>query len=262
MALKPGQNKTPAQRVADRKTAQDEVLMREVDDAVRQDRYADFGQKYGKIMLAVIVLGLVAFGGYLFWDSRQEAAMERRSETLVSALDQIEAGNLSTGSERLDPLVAEAQGGSKAAAQMLQAGIALEQGNNTEAARIFAAIAANENAPEAMRQLATIREVATRFDTMEPQQVIDRLGPLAVPGNPWFGSAGELVALAHLEAGNRRAAGTLLGEIAKADAVPETLRSRARQLAGLYGVDAIEDVDALLDDAAQPNGPLDAAAGQ
>ena len=32
-----------------------------------------------------------------------------------------------------------------------------------------------------------------------PQRVIDRLKPLATPGNPWFGSAGELVAMAMAE---------------------------------------------------------------
>lgn len=262
MALRPGQNKTSAERASERKSAQDQVFMREVDDAVRKDQYTDFGRKYGVPLVAVIVLGLVAFGGYLLWNSRQEAAMEQQSETLVSALDQIQAGNLSTGSERLDSLANEGEGGAQTAARMLQAGIALEQGNDAEAVRLFAAIAADEGAPAAMRDLATIREVAARFDTMEPEQVIERLRPLAVPGNPWFGSAGELVALAHLEAGNQDAAGALLAQIAQAEGVPEALRSRTRQLAGLYGVDAIGDVDEVLDEASGPNGPVAAAAGQ
>lgn len=262
MALRPGSSKPPAERAAQRKAAEDDVLMREVDDAVRQDQYADFGKKYGKPLLAVLVLAIAGFGAYLYWESRQEAAMERNSEQLVSALDQIEAGNLETASDRLAPLAAEGEGGSKAAAQMLQAGIAAEQGNSAEAARLFAAVAADEDAPPALRDLATIREVATRFDSMEPQQVIERLRPLAVPGNPWFGSAGELTAMAHLEAGNREQAGTLLAEIAKADDVPETLRSRARQVAGLLGVDAIEDVDALLEQQGQAPQTGGAAAPQ
>jgi hypothetical protein len=71
--------------------------------------------------------------------------------------------------------------------------------------------------------------------------VIDRLKPLAVPGKPWFGSAGELVAQAYLKQGKTEAAGALFGSIAKDKTVPDTLRRRARQLAGQLGVDAVED---------------------
>ena len=87
--------------------------------------------------------------------------------------------------------------------------------------------------------------------------------PLAVPGNAYFGSAGELVAMAYLEQGEREQAGTLFAAIAKDEDVPQSLRARTRQMAGLLGVDAIEDVDELLEsqdvgDAAN----ADAASGQ
>jgi hypothetical protein len=83
---------------------------------------------------------------------------------------------------------------------------------------------------------------------MKPADVIAQLGPLAKPGSAWFGSAGELVAMAHLESGNRAEAGKLFADIAKDEDQPETLRSRARQMAGLMGVDAVVDVDKLLKD--------------
>ena len=90
--------------------------------------------------------------------------------------------------------------------------------------------------------LARVREVSVNFDTMKPADVIAQLKDLATPGNPFFGSAGELVAMAHLEAGNRAEAGKLFAAMSKDEALPETLRSRARQMAGLLGVDAIDDV--------------------
>jgi hypothetical protein len=81
---------------------------------------------------------------------------------------------------------------------------------------------------------------------MQPQQVVDRLQPLAKPGNPWFGSAGELMAFAYLKQGKQDLAGPLFAAIAKDEDVPRTLRSRSRQMAGLLGFDAVEDVDATL----------------
>ena len=38
------------------------------------------------------------------------------------------------------------------------------------------------------------------FDTLKPEEVIARLQPLAKPGQPWFGSAGELTAMAYDQA--------------------------------------------------------------
>ena len=105
-----------------------------------------------------------------------------------------------------------------------------------------------EEAPAAMRDMARIREVTTNYDDRKPEEIIARLKDLAVPGNAFFGSAGELVAIAHLEAGDKDKAGALFSSMAKDEDLPDTLRTRSRQMAGLLGVDAIEDVDQLLED--------------
>ncbi|MEL6878717.1 MAG: hypothetical protein AAGL68_11565, partial [Pseudomonadota bacterium] len=144
--------------------------------------------------------------------------------------------------------LADGEAGAKASALMLQAGAALEQDDSAGAIALFAQLSGDENAPPALRDLATIREVATNFDEREPSEVIERLSGLAVPGNAFFGSAGELTAMAHLKAGNDAEAGAMFAAIAKDDGVPETLQSRARQMAGLLGVDAIEDPEELLEE--------------
>jgi hypothetical protein len=130
----------------------------------------------------------------------------------------------------------------------VQAGGALEEGDRERAVEIYTLIAADPEAPQPLRDLASIRAVATNFDQREPQDVIDRLAPLAVPGSAFFGSAAELTAIAHLELGNREEAGTLFAEIARDDTLPETLTRRSQQMAGLLGVDAIDDVEDVLRD--------------
>lgn len=220
--------------------------MREIDDAVRQDEYANLAARYGKPAMAALVLGLAGFGGYLLWDNHREGQREQQSERYVAALDQLEAGDLGRASAALDPVIAEAGGNVAAIAQMLKAGIAMEQNDAAGAAQLFAQVAASADAPPAMRDLAKIREVAATYDSRTPADVIAQLRPLATPGNPYYGSAGELVAMAYLEQGNRREAGALFAAIAKDENVPETLRARTRQMAGLLGVDAIGDVDQLL----------------
>lgn len=246
LALTPDNSLTPDDKRARAQAAQDDVLLREVDDAVRQDQYAQAAQRYGRPVGIALVLALLAFGGYLFWHSRQDAAREKDSETFVSALDQVERGNLGSAASALDPLVADGGAGAKASAQLLKAGIAMEQAKPNEAVKLYDAVAADGDAPQALRDLATIRSVTVRYDKLAPAEVIGRLKPLAVPGSAWFGPAGEMVAMAYLDQGKNAEAGALFAAIAKDKNTSETLRSRTRQMAGLLGVDAIDDVDTVL----------------
>lgn len=250
MALRPDSSLTPEEKRSRAQAAQEDVLLREVDEAVRQDQYAQAAQRYGKPALAAAALVLAAFGGYLWWGSRQDAAREKTSEQLVGALDRLERGDLPAADAALAPVIAEGDAGARAAARLLKAGIAMEQGKPAEAAALFDQVAADEDAPRALRDVAAIRAVAARYDTMKPADVIARLKPLAVPEGPFFGPAGELVAMAYLDQGNRAEAGALFAAISKDEETPDTLRSRSRQMAGLLGVDAIEDVDTVLRGAA------------
>ncbi len=231
-----------AEELRRRREAESEAALREIDEAYRQDQMAEFGRRYGKPLLAGILLALVALGGFLFWQHRQEQERERGSEALVTALDQVEAGNLAAAEQGLAPVLAEGSDGARALARMLTAGIAAQNGNARRAGEEFAAIADDGSVPAELRQLARIRQVALQFDQLPPQRVVALLADQARPGQPFFGSAGELVGMALLEQGNTQQAGALFGQIARDAAVPESLRSRARQMAGLLGVDTIEDV--------------------
>ncbi|RJY08025.1 tetratricopeptide repeat protein [Aurantiacibacter aquimixticola] len=222
-----------------------EMLMREVDEAVRQDQATTFAKKYGVPLGIAIVLLLAAFGGYLFWQNQTESRLQGQSEGLVQALDELEAGNAGIADTELSALT-DGDDGAAAMATMMRAGIAAERGQADEAATLFNAVADNGELPAEIRDIAAIRAVTAQYDDLQPQAVIDRLGPLAQPDNPYYGSAGELVAHAYLALGQRDQAGPLLVAISKNENVPQSIRSRTRQLAGSIGFDAIEDVDAAL----------------
>jgi hypothetical protein len=221
--------------------------MREIDEAVRQDDTLAFFKRYGTalgVAVALLILGMLA---YWWWESSREAELEAQSEAIISALDSVDADDFAGAQDKVAGLVDDGSVGARTVARFLQAGTALEQGEESRAVELYATIAADSETPEPLRDLALIREVATDFDRLEPSEVIAKLEGMAVPGHPWFGSAGELVAIAHLEAGNRKEAGTLFSQIAQDENLPETLRNRSRQMAGLLGVDAIEDVEELLE---------------
>lgn len=240
---------------------EDAILMREIDEAVRQDDATVFFKKYGVALVGLLIAAFAGMLIYWYWDSTNEAELEAQSEIIVGALDSVDAGDFPGASEKVASLIESGSPGARTVARFMQAAAALEQDDKGRAVELYAAIVADEEAPQPLRDLALIREISTNFDDRQPADIIAKLKPLAVPGNAYFGSAGELVAIAHLEAGDRDAAGTLFAEISKDEAIPETLRSRARQMAGLLGVDAIEDVDQLLkDEGVTTGGALSASA--
>lgn len=245
MARTPKTELTAQDKKAKADAAQQEALMREVDDAVRQSDFDSFMASYGKPLFGVIVLGLAAFGGYLFWDGQREGERERASEELVTALDQLEAGNNAAATERLEAI--EGEGTAAVSAKLMRAGIAAEEGRTDEAATLYREVADDTSAPETFRDIALIRSTALRFDAMEPAQVVAAMRPLAVPGDPFFASAGELLAHAYLEQGNRSEAGALFAQISRDESTPESARARMLNMAGILGVDAVDDVQALLD---------------
>jgi len=238
---------TSPQTDADKSAAlQQDALMREVDEAVRQDQFTDIAKKYGTQIALVVAIGLAGFGGWLWWTDHREATLETASEGLILAVDDMSAGKNDSAEQAFARVADDSEGGAKVIARLAQAGIATEGGRPDEAAKIYAEVAADSGAPQLYRDFALIRETLLRYDTMKPADVEARMKPLAVPGAAWFGSAGELLGHAYLDQGKDEQAGALFASIATDEKVPDSIRFRVRQVAGSMGVDAIDDVDETL----------------
>ena len=213
-------------------------FVREVDENLRRDQMAERAKRYGGLVAGAVVLFLLAVGGYLYWQDREQKQAEAGTEQLTGALQDIGANRLATAPATLDTLRQSDAEGVKAVAGLSRAALALQQGNRKLAATIYAEVAANEGLAQPYRDLALVRGTALEFDTLKPDQTIARLQPLAVPGQPFFGSAGEMVGMALIAKGQKPAAAQLFAKIAADEGVPDSLRARAVQVAGTLGLDA------------------------
>lgn len=223
-------------------------FLREVDEEVRKQQAIEFWQRWGKWIAVLVIVGLAALGGWLYWSSHQTRVAETQTEELAQILQDLDDGRIADVEERLAALGESSRPGIRAAALLTSADFALQQGENDRAIELFAEIAGDDGLPQQYRDLALIRQTATEFQRLEPQQVIDRLAGLAQPGNPWFGSAGELTAIALMRLERNQAAGELFAQIANDEDVPETMRTRAVQMAGVLGVDAVPDEPVVMEE--------------
>jgi len=218
-----------------------DTFMREVDDAVRADRLSSFAARYGRAIVVLVVVGLIALAGWLYWQSRQEAIAGNLGTKLSTALDTIGQGRPKAAASALAPLAKGDDPSYRALALMVQANAAAAQGDLVLSATRFGTVAADTSVDQALRDAALLRQMATAFDTIEPATLIARLRHLVARPGPAFASAAELTALAEMKRGNDAAAGQLFKRIAETETAPETLKSRAQQMAGMLGVDAVAD---------------------
>ena len=244
--------KSAADKIAERDAAQKEGFYREVDQALREDEMRGTFRRYAVPVSAALGAGLLALGGYLWFMNHRADVRAGQAEQIVLALDKIDSGQQDAAFAQLAPVVQDGTDGDRVAARLLQAGIATRQGKIDQAAQLFAQVAGDDHAPKPFRDLATVRAVALTFDKMAPAEVVARLRALAVPGAPFFGSAGEMVGVAYLKQGHPDMAAPLFGAIAHDPNVPESLRDRARQLAGTLGFDAIDDITPVPGGASAP----------
>lgn len=212
---------------------QTEALVREVDDAVRKDDLQSFWLRYGIAIGVAVLLGLAAFGGWLFWQNHRTSVAEASSEQFAALLRSAQGSTLDQAA--YDRLVAEGGPAYKTEAELVKAALAAGRGDAKAAAASYDAILADGSAPKPMRDAALIRKTALNFDAMSPDQVVAALKSLAVPGNAWFGSAGELTAVAHLKAGRREQAAELFDRLSRDAIVPDSIQLRAAQMASMLG---------------------------
>ncbi len=224
----------------DKRAGSDEAFLREVDDAVRASDLTSFWTRYGRWLLVALVAGLLAFGGWIIYQNRVQAAADKQSEEFVDAMDKLRAGDEKGGRAKLATLAKADQPGYRAMAELVEANLLAEDGDTKKAIAIYARVAGDGSLPQTFRDLALIRQTSAEFDQLGAQTVIDRLKPLAKPGNAWFGSAGEMTAIAYMKMGKDNLAGPIFAQIAKQEGVPQSLRSRAQQMAGALGVDAVQ----------------------
>lgn len=236
-----------------------DTFLKEVDEELRKERVNQFVARYGWWILAAVVLVLGAIGGFIWWQNREQAKAAEQGERLLEALQSIESGNPGAASPKVAALAGSDVDAYRVSALFVRASTQAEAGQGQAAIATLRSIAENPDLAEPYRHAALVRQTALEFDRLQPQAVVRRLGPLARPGQPWFGSAGEMVGIAQLKMRRPDLAGPLFQRIGRDEGVPPSIRTRAIQMAGSLGYDAMPEQN---QGAAQGEGPPNAAAAR
>ncbi|MGD6613464.1 hypothetical protein VXM49_22755, partial [Xanthomonas citri pv. citri] len=147
-----------------------------------------------------------------------------------AVLNDIAGRKTGDAGKRLETIAAASNDTMGAAARLTRSALAIQDGDRKTAIAQYRLVSDDSGVPEAYRQAALIRLTQLEYDTLKPDEVIARMQPLAVKDNAWFGTAGELTALAMLKGNRRSEAAQLLKTISAEKTVPAPIRARAGEL--------------------------------
>lgn len=241
-------------------TADSDAFIREVDEAYRQDRLEGFWSRWGRIILVAVGTLLIAFAGYLYWQEQRTAAAGADAERFTAALAGLDLGD-SEARATIDEFAA-GDGGYRLVARLIRAGLLAEDGDTAGALGEYRAVAADGGVPAPLRDLARVRAARLSFDEAEPRAILSELDGLYEPGNPWFGVAGEMAAIAMIRAGDEAEAQELLAVISGDAGLPPTIRARASQLAATMAPASAPEGDSDPPSAQSEDEAADAVAGE
>lgn len=183
-------------------------IFHEVEDDLRRERLHAAWDKYGIVLLVVIVLIIGGTIGWLVYDKHRQDVAADAGDRFYAALKLAEGGDHTGAAKAFAELAASAPAGYAVLAGFQDAAQTLTAGDVTGAVARFDAIAGNANVEPVLRDLARLRAATALVDGGDRAAISGRLAPLIAGSGPWANAAREVDALAAYKAGDLAAART------------------------------------------------------
>ncbi|MEM9682571.1 MAG: tetratricopeptide repeat protein [Pseudomonadota bacterium] len=205
-------------------------IFQEVEEELRRDKAAQYWTRYGRYIIAAVVLIVVATGTYVGWTEYRLQQQTSYGERFAVAMSLIQEQKPGEAIDALGALAEDASTGYATLARFRAAGLKMEQGDRNGAAAIYDAIAKDGSVDSLYAQLANLYFVLGMLDTGDYVDLTDRLTPLLADDSPWRFSARELAALLELQKGDTAKANEYYTTLADDPQTPTGARARAAEM--------------------------------
>jgi hypothetical protein len=204
-------------------------IFREIDEELRRDNLLKLWKRYGKYVIAAVVVGVAIAVAIWWWLGHQASERRAQSGRYTQALSLTEANGAEAA--KLFAALSEEGGGYSVLATFEAAELLAKNGDRKAAVEAYDHIAASNAFDREFRDLATLLAAMHALAEDDPKAVIDRVQSLTESGSPWRASALDLIAAAKLKAGDRGGAVDIYKKLADDLTAPQRLRARAAELA-------------------------------
>lgn len=210
-------------------------IFREVDEDLRQERYAKLWSRFGKYVVGAVVLVVVVAAVVIAWQNVTEGRRQAEGESFAEALELAREGATEQAATAFNRLAENSGSGYRALARLQAAAALVKAGNTDEAIAVYDRLATDGAVDRILRDLGALLAALHRFDAADNTEMLQRLGPLVLDSNAWRYSAREMQALVMHRSGDVAQARTLLEALVDDADAPSGIRSRAAELLGVIG---------------------------
>ncbi len=212
-----------------------ELLIKEVDEDLRQEQLAQLWKRHGGLLAAAavaIVLAVAGWQGWNSWDSKQRQASSLRFAEASALLEQ---GKKDEAAEALGRLAVVGTKGYRVLADLRLADLRQSTGDVAGAVAIYQRLSTDSSVDRIYRDMAGIRAGYLTLDSADPAALDKSMEPLAAESSSWRHSAREIQALAAMRRGDTARAADLFSRIAEDAAAPQGVRARAAEMLAVTG---------------------------
>lgn len=205
-------------------------IFREIDEELRHDNLQQLWTRYGKYVIGLAVVAVLATAAIVGWGDYQQHRREAEGARYAAALELARQGKNAEAADAFAVLAQGASGGRAALARFAEAAAKAQTGDVDGAIAVYDQLAADGAADPIFRDVATLLAARYTIDKGDPKAVVAMLAPLTNATSPWHGLALELTAVAELKAGDKAKAQTDFALLAKDDSVSQGVRQRAAEM--------------------------------
>jgi hypothetical protein len=211
----------------------DRDFFREVDEAVRQERYKQLWDRYGLYAIALAVLVVAGVAGYKGWSYWQERRAQEASDKFTEALALAGGGDAVKAQEIFAKLAEDAPKGYQTLARLQLAAAQAGAGETDKAVATYDSIAKDSGVDPILQGNAVIQAATLRVETADYAEMEQRLKALADSDSPWRYSARELLGLSAYRLNNMVEAEKQFSALIGDQNTPSNLRERANMMVSL-----------------------------
>ncbi|MGB7286347.1 MAG: tetratricopeptide repeat protein [Salaquimonas sp.] len=184
----------------------EDTFIREVDEQMRQDRAQEFWAKYGKVIIALAVLVVLATAAMTAWKYYKDTEAASFGDQYMKAIALSNEGKHNEAIAALGAIGENGSGQYPALARMRIASETAASGDKAAALAEFDAISKDAGFSEVFQQIATLRGGLLAVDLEDYASVEARLSALAAAGGAFRHSSREALGIAAMKAANNEKA--------------------------------------------------------
>lgn len=209
-------------------------IFEEVDEELKEENFRKLWDRYGKYLIAAVILLVGGVGAYKFWESYVIDQQNSYSEAFISAIALAEEGKNSDAASAFTTFAEDTSAGYAMLARFREASARRKDGDAAAAIDIYEILSADESIEPLYRDLAVLLSVMAQADKGDPKALSNLLVPLAAEG-AWRHTASEYIGLFALKQGDSATARKRFETIADDAQAPKSARQRAAILLHTLG---------------------------